>query len=63
MKKVARQLTAGIFENYDESVKRFASNYQGFLFMNQIKGTPAYWKKNQRENLAIVKQLACPTIF
>ena len=63
MKKVTRQLIAGMFANYDESVKRFASNYQGFLFMNQIKGTPAYWKKNQRENLAIVKQLACPTFF
>ena len=63
MKKVTGQLTAGMFANYGESVKGFASNDQGFLFMNQIKGTPAYWKKNQTEVLAIVKQLACPTFF
>ena len=31
--------------------------------MNQIKGTPAYWKKFQREVLAMVKQLGCPTFF
>ena len=61
MKKVTGQLTAGMFANYGESVKGFASNDQGFLFMNQIKGTPAYWKKFQREVLAMVKQLGCPT--
>ena len=41
MKKVTGQLTAGMFVNYGESIKRFVSNDQGFLFMNQIKGTPA----------------------
>ena len=60
---MAGQLTAGRFANYDESVKRFVSNDQGFLFMNQIKGTPAYWKKFQRDVLAIVKQLDCPTFL
>ena len=39
MKKVTGQLTAGMFANYDESVKRLVSNDQGFLFMNHIKGT------------------------
>ena len=63
MKKVTGQLTAGMFANYDESVKRFVSNDQGFLFMNQIQGTPAYWKKFQREFLAMVKQLGCPIFF
>ena len=56
MKKVTGQLTAGMFTNYDEIVKWFASNGQDFLFMNQIKGNPAYWKKFQREVLAMVKQ-------
>ena len=63
MKKVTGQLTAGMFANYNESVRRFVSNDQGFLFMNQIKETPAYWKKFQREVLAMVKQLGCPTFF
>ena len=60
---MAGQLTAGRFANYDESVKRFVSNDQGFLFMNQIKGTPVYWKKFQRDVLAMVKQLDCPTFL
>ena len=62
-KKVTSQLTADIFANYEESVKRFVSDDQGFLFMNQIKGTPAYWRKFQREILVLVKQLGCPTFF
>ena len=45
MKKVTGQLSAGMFADYDECVKRFVSNDQGFLFVNQIKGTPSYWKK------------------
>ena len=63
MKKVTGQLTAGMFANYDETVKQFVSNDQVFLFMNEIKGTPAYWKKFQRKVLAMVKQLGCPTFF
>ena len=55
MKKVTAQLIAGMLANYHERVKRFVSNDQGLLFMNQIKGTPAYWKKSQREVLAIVE--------
>ena len=31
MKKVTGQLTPGMSANYDESVKRFASNDQGFF--------------------------------
>ena len=55
MKKVTGLLTAGMFANYGESVKRFVSNEPGFLFMNQIKGRDAYLKRFQREALAMVK--------
>ena len=37
MKKVTGWLTAGMFANYEESVRYFLSNNQVFLFMNQIK--------------------------
>ena len=63
MKKVTCQLTAGMFANYDESVKRFVSNDQDFLFMNQIKETPAYQKKLHRDVLAMLKQLGCSSFF
>ena len=45
MKKVPGQLKAGMFANNEESVRHLVSNDQGFSFMNQIKGTSAYWKK------------------
>ena len=51
LKKVTGQLTSGMFANYDESVKPFVSNDQGF-FMNQIKETPTYCEKSS----------GCPTI-
>ena len=34
MKKVTGQFTAGMFANSQESVRRFFSNNQGFLFLN-----------------------------
>ena len=53
MKKVSGRLTAGMFAYYEESVKHFVSNDQAFLFMNQIKGTPAYWEKFQGEGRSV----------
>ena len=47
MKKIPGQLKAGMFANIEESVRHLVSNDQGFLFMNQIKATSAYWKKFQ----------------
>ena len=61
VKKITVRVTAGMLANYEESVRHFVSNDQGSLIMNQIEGTPAYWKKFQGEVLAMVKQLRCPT--
>ena len=47
MKKIPGQLKAGMFANNEESVRHLVSNDQGFLFMNKIKATSAYWKKFQ----------------
>ena len=63
MKKVTGQLTAGMFANYGESVKGFASNDQGFLFMNQIKGTPAYWKKISERSFDNGETIRLPNLF
>ena len=38
-------------------------NDQAFLFLQQIPGSPPYWKKSQNEVLAMVKQLGMPTWF
>ena len=56
-------LNASVFRYYKESVQCFVSNNQGFTFMNQIRGSPTYWKKFQTEVLVMVKQLGCPTFL
>ena len=63
MKKKMGNFTADISKNYKHSVKEFVNKNQGFYFMNQVRGTPAYWKRFQYEALAMIKQLRCPTIF
>ena len=35
----------------------------GFVFLNQLKGTPSFWQGAQRELLACVGQLGIPTWF
>ena len=43
----SNQLTAGLLSsNFNEKIKEFIASDQAFTFMNNIKGTPAYWKKN-----------------
>ena len=65
MKKVSsNSLTAGMLSNnFSEAIKSFIAKYEGFNFMNPIKGTPAYWKSFLFEVLAMVKQLGLPTYF
>ena len=41
----------------------FICEDQGYLFMNSIKGTSAYWKHFLYDVLAMVKQLGLPTFF
>ena len=55
-KKVTGRLAAGMLANFEESVRHFVLNDQGFLLANQIKGA-------QGEVLAMVKQLRCPTFL
>ena len=63
MKKKMGNFTAGMFTNYKDSVDKLVNKDQEFYFMNQIRGTPAYWKRLQYEVLAMIKQLGCPTFF
>ena len=55
--------TAGMFKNYKHSVEELVNKDQGFYFMIQIRGTPAYWKRFEYDVLAMIKQLGCPTFF
>ena len=55
MKKKMGNFTAGISKTYKHSVKELVNKNQGFYFMNQVRGTPAYWKRFQYEVLAMIK--------
>ena len=65
MKKVkADGMTAGrVSQNFKETISGLIANDDAYNFTNQLKGTPAYWKRFLLEVLAMVKQLGLPTYF
>ena len=44
-------------------VETLVTSDKGFVFMNTIKGTPAFLKRFQLEVLAMIRQLECPTFL
>ena len=62
-KKKIGNFRADMFNNDEHLIEALANKDQGFYFMNQIRGTPVYWKKIQYDLLVMIKQLGCPTFF
>ena len=48
---------------FNETVRKWVSNEQGFRFMSSVKGTPPYWQKFKSEILTMVKQLVLQHFF
>lgn len=46
---------AGVLKDYRHFIELLLNKDQGFYFMNQIRGTQAYWKKRQSQVLAMIK--------
>ena len=65
MKKFSSSnVTAGMLsKNFKKTVETLVTSDKGYVFMNTIKGTPAFWKRFQLEVLAMIRQLGCPTFF
>eukprot|EP00111_Clytia_hemisphaerica_P014081 TCONS_00041443-protein len=65
LKKIQTEgLTAGqLSQNFKETISNLVANDNAYSFMNNLKGTPAYWKRLLYEVLAMVKQLGLPTFF
>ena len=65
LKKIQTEgLTAGhLSQNFKETISNLIANDDAFRFMNNLKGTPAYWKRFLYETLAMIKQLGLPTWF
>ena len=58
-------LNVGVLNNshFNETVKKWVSNEQGFKFMSSVKGTPPYWRNFKSEILTMVKQLVLQHFF
>ena len=57
-----RQITASMLRNREE-VKQIIKRDEGYRFLTQIRGTPAFWEKSKRELFAMIRQLGVPTFF
>ncbi|XP_072046834.1 uncharacterized protein [Amphiura filiformis] len=57
-----KKLTASMFRDHEE-VKKLIKRDQGYRFLTQIRGTPAYWEKSKRDLFAMIRQLGIPTWF
>ena len=63
MKKVTGQLTAGMFTNYDEIVKWFASNDQGFFIYESDKRNPCILEKISERSFGNGETMRLPNLF
>ena len=57
-----RQITASMLKNREE-VKQIIKRDEGYRFLTQIRGTPAYWEKSKKDLFAMIRQLGVPTFF
>ena len=62
MKKVTGQLTAGMFTNYDEIVKWFASNDQGFFIYESDKRNPCILEKISERSFGNGETIRLPNL-
>ena len=65
MKKFSSSnLTVGMLgKNFKETIETLVTLGKGFVFMNTIKETHAFWKRFQLEVLEMIRKLGCPTFF
>ena len=47
----------------DENLERMVEDDEAFKFLKTIRSSPAFWQQKQRELMAMIRQLRCPTFF
>jgi hypothetical protein len=57
-----REITASMLRDR-EQVKQLIKRDDGYRFLTQIGGTPAYWERSKRDLFAMIRQLGIPTFF
>ena len=56
------EITASMLRDH-EQVKNLIRRDEGYRFMKQIRGTPAFWEKSKRDLFAMIRQLGIPIFF
>ena len=57
-----REITASMLTDHDE-VRKLIKRDQGYNFLKQVRGTPAFWEKSKKDLFAMIRQLGIPTFF
>ena len=57
-----RPITASMLTNHDQ-VKEIIKRDEGYRFLTQVRGTPAFWEKSKKNLFAMIRQLGIPTFF
>ena len=56
------EITASMLRDRNQ-VKKLIQRDEGYRFMKQIRGTPAFWEQTKRDLFAMIRQLGIPTFF
>ncbi|XP_072023189.1 uncharacterized protein [Amphiura filiformis] len=57
-----KKITASMLRDH-EQVKQLIKRDEGYRFLAQLRGTPAYWEKSKKDIFAMIRQLGIPTFF
>ena len=57
-----RQITASMLRDR-EQVLALIKRDEGYRFLKNVRGTPAFWENSKREVMAMMRQLGIPTLF
>ena len=47
----------------DENLERMVEDDEASKLLKMFRSTPAFWKKRQREQMSMIRQLRYPTFF
>ncbi|XP_072047335.1 uncharacterized protein [Amphiura filiformis] len=57
-----KTITASMLRDH-EQVKELIKRDEGYRFLTQLRGTPAYWERAKKDMFAMIRQLGIPTFF
>ncbi len=57
-----KPITASLLSDQNK-IKELIKRDEGYRFLTQVRGTPAYWEKSKKNLFAMIRQLGIPTFF